>query len=1574
MCLFVAVLMVASVLPTSLAVELHDSNADSQEPDRRTTITRISGPFAAMYDSDAVFSELAEPIILAAQMEEVDAAKATQRGELDSETPVSERRALQHDVADTLDAHLDTVAVDALAFEGHTAEALEQLYEDTRVQQYIVKYQSSEARGKVASAVGIQKSAWITESDALYEVITLAERSNPAELAQAMMRSGIDGGDIEYIQPDFLMSFAGFGLSYEDVTETVNSLPSTDVIQDPVDDGELDLPSGDDSGDSKDDGDSPSSDDFDDSQEEDEVTDDASEDDELIPADEENAEPIETIVALIDTGVDCAHPALQGKMIDGWDFTIGTTWPYDEVGHAEDTHGTHIAGIIAANSGSGVTIMPLKVFGEYGAYTSDIIAAIAFAEAYGAQIANLSFGSGHYNPALEAAIAASSMLFVASAGNAREDLAVSPVYPAAFDLPNLVSVASLNADGGFSYYSNYSNTVIDIGARGRNVESALPGGGVGLQSGTSMAAGFVSAAAGWVHSSDSDLTAVDLKERLLSTADQVNHLMDKIAGGRSLNAGNAYWNSISEGVQTWSVEEDFDVNGYAPTPSENWELFSVQRIVDIAAGDNHTLALSSNGTVWAWGTNDSGQLGDGTTLVRSSPVQVIGLSNIVSISAATSHSVAVRADGTAWAWGSNSSGRLGDGTSTTRYIPVQVSGLSNISMVAIGDTHSLAVDTSGDVWAWGSNSSGQLGDGTTTTRYTPVQVSGLNNISMLSAGSSHSVAVNQTGAVYAWGNNSSGNVGDGTTTSRSAPTQVSGLSGVEIIAAGDNHTLALKDDGSVWAWGNNSSGRLGDGTSTTRYTPVQALYLTDAVAISAGGSHSLAVKADGSMWAWGANTNGRLGDGTTTTRTSPTKINGMTGVVLVAAGYSHSAGLKSDGAVWTWGSNSYGQLGDDVVIHRSAPTAIEGYTDIIQVSAGTIHSLALSDTGIAWAWGSNGSGRLGDGSSTTRYTPVQVSGLTNLIEVSAGGSHSLAVRDDGTVWAWGYNYYGQLGDGTTIARTSPVQVTGLTDVISVSAGTSHSLALKTDGTVWAWGYNSYGRLGDGTTTNSSAPVKVDGLSGVASISAGDAYSLAVKTDGTVWGWGYNTYSQLGDNSTTARYSPVQASEVSNIIAVAAGTSHSLAIKDDGTLWSWGSNGNGRLGDGTTTTRRIPTQITSMENMVSVAAGSSNSLAVKDDGSIWAWGYNVYDQLGDGSTTTFSTPQQIAGPGDALHVSTGGTHSLAASSAGDVYSWGSNDSDQLGVQKLTESKVPVKIKQYGTIAQIHFSEDEYIFYRDGDLTPLQLSVSGIMVDGDNYEGLDVAYQLVGTYEGVTVDSATGLVTVAENVALGQTTISAIYEEETATATLTIAQSPYIAFDCSSYAVIYNEFEAQSETVSATVYDLLANVDAEAEIVYGLAEVYAGISIDTQTGEVSVSPTAATGAITVTASSGELQVEVSLRVLKGDMLPGQLEMAVSLNRIYDVFLVAKDIESFANREIVLSFDSDVFELVDLCSYTANAELETGALADMGITITHITDDEIRLIANKDIPDNSVWSGVLTSIRFRAIATTDSIIEIQ
>lgn len=373
--------------------------------------------------------------------------------------------------------------------------------------------------------------------------------------------------------------------------------------------------------------------------------------------------------------------------------------------------------------------------------------------------------------------------------------------------------------------------------------------------------------------------------------------------------------------------------------------FTVRDERDLVASATVTIAVGSDAGLWAWGRNILGEVGDGTTTPRPSPVPVLNLLEVASVAGGTSHSLALRTDGTVWGFGSDCYGELGDGVEEPcpppnfETAPVSVPGLSGIIAIAASD-HSLALESDGTVWAWGENQNGQVGDGTHNDRFGPVQVPGISGVVAISAGNFHSLALKGDGTVWVWGFNFAASQPREELT----PVPISGLSQVTALAAGAFHNLALRNDGTVWAWGQNWAGQLGDGTTESRYIPAPVSDLTDVVAITASpwqGGHNLALKSDGTLWAWGFNSHGQIGDGTTENRLLPVPVSGLSDVIDIGANFEHSAAVRRDGTAWTWGRNSEDQLGDGTEIDRHVPTRVTSLAGVTSIEAGPFHSLTV---------------------------------------------------------------------------------------------------------------------------------------------------------------------------------------------------------------------------------------------------------------------------------------------------------------------------------------------------------------------------------------------------------------------------------------------------------------------------------------------------------------------------------------------------------------------------------------------------------------------------------------------------------
>lgn len=406
----------------------------------------------------------------------------------------------------------------------------------------------------------------------------------------------------------------------------------------------------------------------------------------------------------------------------------------------------------------------------------------------------------------------------------------------------------------------------------------------------------------------------------------------------------ANYGSVSNlGLQNAQAATPITCNGCKDNGGNTNITFPVTNVAVVAGGGGGaTYILRKNGTVWAWGYNGNGQLGDGTTTQRKTPVQVVGalgvgtLSNITNVSGGYNHAVALGSNGTVWTWGMNTNGQLGNGTNADSTYPVQASGITDAIAVAgaVYGNHTLVLRSNGTVMAFGSNSNGQLGNGSTVDSNVPVPVTGLTGIVAIAAGRWHSVALRNDGAVFAWGVNTNGQLGDGTTTQRTTPVRVTdstgagNLTGITAISAGAYHSVALQSGGYVWSWGLNNNGQLGNNTFNQSLLPVEALnasgvgFLSGITAIVAGADHDVALKGS-AVWVWGYGWWGQLGNGSGLDVKLPVQPNVST-ATAIGAGVTHTILVQSDGNVYDFGNNNTGALGNNTTTSSNVPVHVLG--------------------------------------------------------------------------------------------------------------------------------------------------------------------------------------------------------------------------------------------------------------------------------------------------------------------------------------------------------------------------------------------------------------------------------------------------------------------------------------------------------------------------------------------------------------------------------------------------------------------------------------------------------------------------
>lgn len=377
----------------------------------------------------------------------------------------------------------------------------------------------------------------------------------------------------------------------------------------------------------------------------------------------------------------------------------------------------------------------------------------------------------------------------------------------------------------------------------------------------------------------------------------------------------------SVGTETVNATQDSIVGSLAVTITSPWTM--------VSAGGYQTVARKADGNLYSWGSNIQGQLGDSSNTSRNAPVVVnagAGTTTWRMVAVGDQFAVAIRTAGTSttggtlWAWGLNQNGQLGDGTTVSRAIPVQIGKDTDWAFVAAGKGHALAIKTSGILYSWGRNFNGQMGDGTVVSKLVPTKI-GVATWLTVSAGETHTLGLQKDGSLWAWGGGASGQIGNAGTT-ESVPTPVKiGTSTWASVAAGAFHSMGIRADGTLWGWGANGSGQIGNNGTSQQSAPQQILTDNNWSVIAAGASHTMGVRTDGTLWGWGLNAEGQLGNGDTDS-SSPVRIGTGTTWVTVTAGAAHSFALKTDNTLWGWGRNQEGQLGNGSNVLSALPVNV----------------------------------------------------------------------------------------------------------------------------------------------------------------------------------------------------------------------------------------------------------------------------------------------------------------------------------------------------------------------------------------------------------------------------------------------------------------------------------------------------------------------------------------------------------------------------------------------------------------------------------------------------------------------------
>eukprot|EP00873_Tetraselmis_striata_P034317 jgi/Tetstr1/454581/TSEL_041476.t1 len=563
------------------------------------------------------------------------------------------------------------------------------------------------------------------------------------------------------------------------------------------------------------------------------------------------------------------------------------------------------------------------------------------------------------------------------------------------------------------------------------------------------------------------------------------------------------------------------------------------KVAHVACGAHHSLLLTDGGELYAWGHNRAAQLGIEVAGTRDAlkPMLVTPFTRqkVAQVVAGAAHSLALTSEGQLWAFGDNSAGQLGTGGKQhPRQPPAQVEATVHWVALAAGRAHSLGIAKDGQVHAWGQGLVGQLGLGESSSRGRPAELKPLSGLKMaaLGAGSCTSFAVTPSGEVWGWGKNNVGQMGmRATKTPKMAPEVVlrnQEVAAVKQVAAGgyaymyEGHSAVLSGAGEVVVWGWNAFGQLGIGeVSGGSAIPARNVWLAKQHVrqLAAGQFATAAVTDAGEVFTWGLNEAGQLGKGdfSSSAVEVPQRIHIDAHIVEVSVGYAHMLALSADGRVYAWGRNFYGQLGVGDHKDKPSPQLISYLQEeqAVAVVAGQYHSLAVTARGDIFGWGYNREYELGVGDNMDRVLPQAIPILQGkkVKSAAACGYHSMAVTEDGSLYSWGLNNYGQLGLGGRksegLAKV-PGLVTipgggaagsrsGAAKVKSAACGTWHSAAVTDSGALFTWGRCTMGQLGlggkCGKTGRVDAPEHVRELSmmEVESVACGACHTLAVVT-------------------------------------------------------------------------------------------------------------------------------------------------------------------------------------------------------------------------------------------------------------------------------------------------------------------------------------------------------------------------------------------------------------------------------------------------------------------------------------------------
>jgi len=686
------------------------------------------------------------------------------------------------------------------------------------------------------------------------------------------------------------------------------------------------------------------------------------------------------------------------------------------------------------------------------------------------------------------------------------------------------------------------------------------------------------------------------------------------------------------------------------------------RLSAVGMGFDYGCGITVEGQLKCWGSNSSGQLGIGSASgqpVRSATT-VQSSVRFTAVAAGVGHACAIAENTTVYCWGYNAYGQLGDGTQINRTNPTLVTGLSGVAELALGLMHSCARLTGGQVYCWGQG--GYIGDGTPTLRVIPTATTGVTTATQIKSRSRHTCALLANQTVRCWGAGFEGQIGDGGGAFRQSPALVTGISNASAISVGADFSCAVLSDGAVRCWGRNTFGTIGNGNNTQQNTPALVSGLSNAVEVEAGDSHTCARLSNGKINCWGLNTSKQLGNGSMVNTTSPVEVAHSVTATELFLTKTGSCALTSEQQLLCWGANQQGEFGsgrEGQMSHR--PEFISKARQVISLESHYAGGFVLDSLNRLFNWG-----YLAFERKPFSLTPD----FQGFRKISHRFEHGCGILTDGTVRCWGGGSSGQLGDGLSEDSATPVEVVGLTDVSQVATGTTSTCALIQSGEIYCWGFGEFGELGNGEGVSLAAPGDpVTGISNAQSVAVGSAAACALLSEGAVVCWGAGAAS--GDPGGSPALDPRGISLPLPATAITVGGAHACAILEDRRVFCWGQNLAGELGDGTSGVPSGPVSVIGINDALVVQASSDlHTCAISESRGVVCWGSNEYSVVNYGQTEfvegsyAVTRPVEVVGVGKATALALGYRISCALLVAGTVQCWGYDGTSKTEVDVQT----------------------------------------------------------------------------------------------------------------------------------------------------------------------------------------------------------------------------------------------------------------------------------------------------------------------